>query len=208
MSDLTGTPRKAAKAIYLGLCYGEGGGKLAEDLGLPTRWAVRYGSWGTPIQYFEDWDDAVELNNEKNGFMWKVAGEEAQGIIDQFNDRAPYIKKLADYAKKRAEKKGKIRTVGGRVLNFELLDNGKYDECRRALNRLIQGSAADQTKRAMVEVDKAGHHIMLQVHDELDNSVEDKKEAEQISEIMQNAITGLVPFRVDTETGPNWGEIK
>ena len=208
MSDLTGVDRKYAKAIYLGLCYGEGGGKLAEDLGLSTRWAVRYGSWGTPIEYFDDWSDAVELNNEKNGFMWKVAGAEAQDIIDRFNDRAPYVKELADYAKKRAEKKGKVRTIGGRVLNFELLDSGKYDECRRALNRLIQGSAADQTKRAMVEVDKAGHDIMLQVHDELDCGVDDKAEAEEISRIMETSTTGLVPFRVDTELGPNWGEIK
>jgi len=207
MSDLTGLDRKSAKVVYLGLCYGEGGAKLCDDLGLPTRWALRAGSGG--IKFFETQQEALEKRKEfDNGFVWRAAGLEGQNIIDQFDDRAPFIRKLAKAASSRANMAGEIRTVGGRVLHFPKKDDGSYDWTHKALNRLIQGSAADQTKRALVDVDKAGHHVMLQVHDELDCSVADRAEGEEISRIMAEAIPGLVPFRVDTECGPNWGEIK
>ncbi|KKL51315.1 hypothetical protein LCGC14_2296770, partial [marine sediment metagenome] len=89
----------------------------------------------------------------------------------------------AKAAEKKVKKTGQIRTIGGRVLHFPQREDGTYDWCHKALNRLIQGSAADQTKRALVDVDKAGYWIMLQVHDELDCSVENRAEGEAISEI-------------------------
>jgi DNA polymerase I-like protein with 3'-5' exonuclease and polymerase domains len=78
----------------------------------------------------------------------------------------------------------------------------------KGLNRLIQGSAADQTKAAMVALHKAGFRILLQVHDEIALSVNNKDEAQEASQIMATAVNLEVPSRVDVEIGPSWGEAK
>ena len=64
------------------------------------------------------------------------------------------------------------------------------------------------TKKAMIELHKAGIIPHLQVHDELDISVKDDKEAKQVIEIMENAVRLEVPNKVDYESGNNWGNIK
>jgi DNA polymerase I-like protein with 3'-5' exonuclease and polymerase domains len=78
----------------------------------------------------------------------------------------------------------------------------------KALNRLIQGSAADMTKKAMIELHKEGIIPHVQVHDELDISIGSEKEAQRIKDIMEGAVTLEVPNKVDYEFGKNWGEIK
>ena len=78
----------------------------------------------------------------------------------------------------------------------------------KALNRLIQGSAADMTKKAMIELHKEGIIPHVQVHDELDISIGSDKEALRIKEIMESAVKLEVPNKVDYEFGKNWGEIK
>jgi DNA polymerase I-like protein with 3'-5' exonuclease and polymerase domains len=76
----------------------------------------------------------------------------------------------------------------------------------KALNRLIQGSAADQTKKAMLELSKEGYLAHIQVHDELDFSIGSKKDQNRIKEIMETCIELLVPSRVDIELGKDWGD--
>ncbi len=78
----------------------------------------------------------------------------------------------------------------------------------KALNRLIQGSAADMTKKAMVKLYEAGFLPHIQIHDELCFSISNEEEAEKIKDIMQTAIELEVPNKVDYESGPNWGTIK
>ena len=78
----------------------------------------------------------------------------------------------------------------------------------KALNRLIQGSAADMTKRAMVDLHKEGITAHIQIHDELDFSIESESHADKIKQIMEQAVNLEVPNKVDYESGPNWGEIK
>jgi len=75
----------------------------------------------------------------------------------------------------------------------------------KGLNRLIQGSAADQTKAAMAALHKAGFNLLLQVHDEIALSVRNIEEAREAADIMAKAVTLEVPSRVDVETGPSWG---
>ena len=77
----------------------------------------------------------------------------------------------------------------------------------RALNRLIQGSAADQTKKAMVDIFKEGITPLIQVHDELDISIYDEDQKKRIIEIMENTVPLRVPSQIDCEVGPSWGEI-
>ena len=77
----------------------------------------------------------------------------------------------------------------------------------KALNKLIQGSAADMTKKSMLDLYKEGIVAHIQIHDELDVSVESPKQAKKIVEIMENAVKLEIPNKVDYESGKNWGTI-
>lgn len=184
MAELTGLPRKQAKNLFLGKCYGMGGAKLCHELGLPTEWKF----------------------SAKLGKTIEVAGPDGAAIIDQFDRRAPYVKALAKKCEERAKQNGYITTILGRRCRFPKNDNGEFDWCHKALNRLIQGGSGDQTKAAMVAGDKAGYPLQLQVHDELDLTVRTREEAEGLAEIMRNVVPLCVPSRVDVEVGPSWGE--
>lgn len=185
MADLCSIERKPAKELFLGKIYGMGGGKLARKLGLPT----------------------IKKIHSKTGYEYDAAGPEAQAIIDQFNAGVPFVNKLADLAESQAKRYGYIITAGGRRCRFPSLGRGRYDWCHKALNRLIQGSSGDQTKAAMVAADEAGIRIQLQVHDELDLTVWDRREAEVLGDIMRDCIPCNIPPKIDIEIGPSWGEI-
>jgi DNA polymerase I-like protein with 3'-5' exonuclease and polymerase domains len=77
----------------------------------------------------------------------------------------------------------------------------------KALNKLIQGSAADMTKKAMLDLYNEGIIPHIQIHDELDISIENETQAKKIIEIMENAVKLEVPNKVDYEFGKNWGDI-
>ena len=209
MAELTGLDRYPAKTVYLGLCYGEGGAHLCDGLELPTRWACAWGKWDDrATQYFETQSEADALREELGeGFVWRAAGQEGQAILDKFDERAPFIRKVANAAKKRANERGYVTTILKRRLHF-VKEGGKYGWTHKAFNRVIQGSAADQMKKALVEIDAAGYWMMLQVHDEAGSSVEDRLEGERIGRIMRDTLPALVPFKVDVEIGPSWGEAK
>jgi DNA polymerase I-like protein with 3'-5' exonuclease and polymerase domains len=208
MAQLTGLPRKYAKNVYLGLCYGEGGAKLSTDCGVPTRWALTIGRGrDRKTEFYSTRSEALEARARAgDGYAYETAGVEGQKIIDTFDARAPWIRKLAAKASEVAKAQGFITTGGGRQLHFPQREDGSYDWAHKALNRAIQGTSADQTKEAIVQVDAAGYFLQLQVHDELNGSVRDRAEAECISTIMSNVLPARVPFRVDVEVGPSWGE--
>lgn len=178
--------KERAKTIYLGNAYGMGGAKAARGLGLPTKW--------------------IEM---RNGRWLEVAGDEAQRILDDFFRGVPFIPELNEKAAAVARKKGFVRTVLGRRLHFpRRMDGGPgYDFLHKAVNKIVQGSSADQTKKAMVDAAKAGIPLQLQVHDELDLSG-DRKTGKLLAEIMLAAVPCTVPHRVKPEAGPSWGELE
>ena len=129
----------------------------------------------------------------------------------------------------RAQQRGWIRTILGRRCRFDKweprtfgmhkpqtfedasLEHGSGNIKRaftyKALNKLIQGSAADMTKQAMVDLREAGIIPMIQIHDELNISFENEKQADEIKEIMEQAVPLKVPNKVDFEDGECWGDI-
>ena len=130
---------------------------------------------------------------------------------------------------RRAQDKGRVRTLLGRRCRFNLWEPNQFGIHKalpheealaehgpgikraftyKALNRLIQGSAADMTKKSMVDLYKEGITPHIQVHDELDISVESAEHADKIKKIMEGAVTLEVPNKVDYESGANWGDIK
>ena len=192
VADLVGIERTQAKTIGLGLMYGMGKNKLAISLG--------------------------------------VSKDEADELIVKYNKKVPFVKKLSDRCKYAADEKGVIRTKKGRKCRFDLWetrdfglhiaekyedavakygkDNIKRAYTYKALNRLIQGSSADQTKQSMLDCYKAGHLPMLQIHDELCFNIKDEAHAKEIQKIMQNAIEFKVPSVVDYGLGKSWGDAK
>jgi len=79
----------------------------------------------------------------------------------------------------------------------------------KAFNRMIQGSAARQIKKAMVEIHRAGYSPLLQMHDELAFSFSSKDAGNICSKIMENVMSNItVPMLTDVEWGPNWGALK
>jgi DNA polymerase I-like protein with 3'-5' exonuclease and polymerase domains len=77
--------------------------------------------------------------------------------------------------------------------------------CIRDSNKLIQGSAADMTKQAMVHCYEAGYLPLLQVHDELVFSVKSQEDVDNICRLMEEAVQLDIPNKVDAEIGKNWG---
>lgn len=184
MADLTGLPRKEAKIVYLGLCYGMGGPKLARSLGLPTK----------------------RVQHKRTKRWMEVAGDEAQAILDAFDKHAPFVRQLGDKAQETAKVRGYIRTACGRKCHFPEDEFGNYDWTQKAMNRLIQGSAADQTKSAMVAADEAGFYLQIQVHDELGQTVDSIGRAIDLADIMREVVPMNVPSKVDVDIGSSWGE--
>ena len=92
------------------------------------------------------------------------------------------------------------------------MDNFKYHYkpafTYKALNRLVQGSAADMTKKAMVLLYEKGILPHIQIHDELCVSVKDKEQAGTIQKIMETAISLLIKNKVSYKKGTSWGNIK
>jgi DNA polymerase I-like protein with 3'-5' exonuclease and polymerase domains len=192
VADLVGIERTQAKTIGLGIMYGMGKNKLALSLG--------------------------------------VTKDEADELITKYNKKVPFIRKLSDRCKLAADEKGVIRTKKGRKCRFdkwetrdfglhqaETFDNAvaKYgkDNIKRAftykaLNRLIQGSSADQTKQSMLDCYNAGHLPMLQIHDELCFNIKDEAHAKDIKNIMEDSIEFKVPSVVDVGLGKSWGDAK
>jgi DNA polymerase I-like protein with 3'-5' exonuclease and polymerase domains len=191
VADMAGITRSQAKTIGLGLMYGMGKSKLAVSLDLQV--------------------------------------DEASELIAQFHAKVPFLKGTIAAVQKRIEypaSGGSIRTLLGRKCRFPLWEPMAwglnkalpYEEAAakygtqikramtyRGLNKLMQGSAADQTKKAMVELHKAGFTMMLSVHDEIALSVDTKEEAESAAEIMRSCVSLEVPSKVDVEVGDTWG---
>ena len=155
--------------------------------------------------------------------------QEAEELFNKYHDRVPFVRDLMHETSRWASREGEIRTLLGRGCRFDKWEPAqfgmhtpmtwedavkKYGENRirraftyKALNKLIQGSAADMTKKSMLDLYKEGIIAHIQIHDELDLSVESKKQADKIIEIMENAVKLAVPNKGDYESGKTWGDI-
>lgn len=191
VADLAGIDRKKAKTINLGLSYGMGRQRLTQALG--------------------------------------ISENEAEELFNKYHRNVPFIKGLSNACMRRASNKGYITTILGRRCRFDMYETtnensiplpynqavekwGKEGLIRaytyKALNRLIQGSAADMTKKAMLDLWQEGYVPYIQIHDELDIGVSKQKEMENIKEIMENCVKLQVPNVVDVEIGKSWGSVK
>jgi DNA polymerase I-like protein with 3'-5' exonuclease and polymerase domains len=196
VADMAKIPRKQAKTINLGMMYGMGVNKLSDQLDIPV--------------------------------------DEAKKLVSQYHDRVPFVKMLMHGVMNKLNSRqssGSIRSILGRKCRFDLWEPdtfamnkalplkdalNEYGPTTRlkraytykALNRLIQASAADMTKKAMVDIHKLGITPLIQIHDEVAVSVSSKDQVDSIVHAMENAVKLGVPSKVDVEIGPSWGESK
>ena len=192
VADIANIDRKKAKTINLGLFYGMGRAKLQTQLG---------------------------INDE----------DEAKELLADYHYKVPFIKQLIKNVMDRAQERGRIRTLLGRLCRFDMWEPKQFGVHKpltyevacseiglggikraftyKALNKLIQGSAADMTKKAMVDLHSEGIIPMVQLHDELDISIKDEAQSKKIIDIMENAVPLEIPNKVDYESGKNWGSI-
>jgi DNA polymerase I-like protein with 3'-5' exonuclease and polymerase domains len=192
VAKMAGISRNQAKTINLGLFYGMGKAKLQAELGLNTK-------------------------------------EETEVLFNQYHNNVPFVKELMNKTSQFAQTSGSIGTLLGRRCRFNKWEPAtfgmhtamSFEEAERtygrgrirramtykALNKLIQGSAADMTKKAMLDLYREGIIPHIQIHDELDISVIDDNQAKKIVEIMEGAVTLAIPNKVDYESGETWGDI-
>lgn len=191
MVELTGLVRKVAKNIALGRAYGLGGAGFCKQTGFPIRTYVKK-------------VNGVEKTIE-------VAGPEGQAALDQFDAAVPFVGALSKECQNRAQRRGYITTIKGRRCRFSTPRVSGSDGRAfpyKALNRLIQGSAADQMKAAMLAVwRELGHVPHVTVHDELGISVQDERQAQEIARVMEDCVPMLLPSKVDLSVVENWGEV-
>jgi len=192
VADMANISRTNAKTINLGLFYGMGKAKLQAELGLNSK-------------------------------------AEAENLFNQYHENVPFVKDLMNYTSRHAQTAGSIGTLLGRRCRFDKWEPDQFgmhkamsfEEAERtygrgrirramtykALNKLIQGSAADMTKKAMLDLYNEGIIPHIQIHDELDISIQSDQQAKKIVEIMENAVTLAIPNKVDYESGSTWGDI-
>ena len=194
VAEMANIPRKQAKTINLGIMYGMGVNKLSNQMDIDL--------------------------------------EEARALIKKYHNRVPFVKGLMNGVINRLNDKassGSIRSLMGRKCRFDTWEptsfamhkalpykeavqtHGDTTALKRAytykaLNRLIQASAADMTKKAMVDIYKSGRTPLIQIHDEMAMSVKDEDEAREVRDIMVNALPLEIPNKCDIDLGPSWGE--
>jgi len=141
-------------------------------------------------------------------FGWDI--EYAYEILNIYHSRAPYIKTTISAVEDVARRRGYIRTFLKRRSHLRDPKKAYTMYCR-----LVQGSAADLMKKAMLECFKSGLfntlHPHITVHDELDVSVPKTRAgveaAEEMQYIMEHALELKVPIKAEAEIGPNWADI-
>lgn len=197
--------RSMAKTIFLGLSYGMGGSKLCHSLLYPTVMAVYDPASRRAIS--AESPEGKKLK-EQGKRVFEAAGEEGQKLLDRFDESVPFVKALNRVCSNAANKTGYVRTMAGRKCRFPKDKDGNYEFTHKSLNRIVQGSSADQVKQALVALDENKFFMVATIHDEICCSVKNEQEGKKIAEIMENVYKLSVPSKCDIEIGISWGEAK
>ena len=224
VADMADISRTQAKTINLGLFYGMGKAKLQAELGVTKDEAeTLFNKYHDHVPFVKNLMNNTSKDSAASGYIttllkrrcrfnkWEL-NEYTPGVLSPPMTKAEAIEKsiIKQFENEKERQKYKLEL---NETTLEKIKSNIRPKVRRAytykaLNKLIQGSAADMTKKAMLDLYKEGIVPHIQIHDELDISVVDKKQAEQIIEIMEKAVTLKVPNKVDYEHGNSWGEIK
>jgi DNA polymerase I-like protein with 3'-5' exonuclease and polymerase domains len=223
VADMAEIDRKEAKTINLGLFYGMGKAKLQNELNVSKDKADElFNTYHGRVPFVKQLMNQVMSAAQSKGQIKTLLGRRCRFpkyepilrgsdwgtfVPAEDHDTMLELKEMGPHLK---DRDGKVLkdTKGNPKKNYWYNNSTRRAFTYKALNKLIQGSAADMTKRAMVNLYKEGLIGHIQIHDELDFSIESESQAKKIKDIMENAVDLKVPNKVDYESGPNWGEIK
>ena len=223
VAQLANIDRKEAKTINLGLFYGMGKAKLMNELSVTKEKADElFANYHNMVPFVKQLMNKIMTVSQAKGQIKTLLGRrcrfpkyepilrgsdwgtfvhaEDHERMEELKDMGPYLKDNEDNFITDED--------GNKRKNYWHGNPTRRAFTYKALNKLIQGSAADMTKKAMVDLYKEGHLAHIQIHDELDFSIESDSQADKIKDIMEKAVELKVPNKVDYESGPNWGEIK
>jgi DNA polymerase I-like protein with 3'-5' exonuclease and polymerase domains len=229
VAEMAGISRSQAKTINLGLFYGMGKAKLQAELGLSTKQEAEklFREYHNNVPFVKDLMNYTSDLANSEGYIATIGGRRCRFNKWELNEFNPGVMS----APMSTEEEAKIKSIDKQKQKIE--DQYKYKielnemteedikkmnktikelepkvkRCftYKALNKLIQGSAADMTKQAMLNLYKEGIVPHIQIHDELDISVRDEQQAARIVEIMENAVKLAIPNKVDYESGEHLG---
>ena len=234
VAGLAKTTRKQAKTINLGLFYGMGKNKLAHSLELDDEESKElFDQYHRRVPFIRELSNGLQKFAERNKNIFTLEDrfcrfdkwEPIDKEWDQERRIFVYSEQEEIDGKKQIVKipvpvmplkQAKDHYLANRSRSLSINDpNCEFFEKHyrpaftyKALNRLIQGSAADMTKKAMVELHKKGIVPHIQMHDELCISVDSEEKATEIKETMENASILSIPNKVNYKKGANWGTIK
>ena len=214
VADMAGVTRTHAKTINLGIMYGMGIGKLAATLGdIPFQEAKELrNEYDEKVPFIRALASSVMDVASKRSELRTLLGRKCRFPMRELKGYSKEYKKPI-HAEKLEERWADVLNtpVEERDKNWASMNPERYQVAfvYKALNRLIQASAADQTKQAMKDCMDHGHWPMLTVHDELCFSIESDEQVAEIKGLMENCAPGLsIPSKVDVGLGKNWGSAK
>ena len=223
VAKLANIDRSQAKTINLGLFYGMGKAKLMNELSVTKEKADElFSQYHSNVPFVKQLTNGVMDAAQQKGRIKTLLGRRCRfpkyepilrgsdwGTFVPAQDHETMLE-LKEMGPHLLDDDGKVvnDVDGNPKKNYWHRNGHRRAFTYKALNKLIQGSAADMTKKAMVDLYKEGHLAHIQIHDELDFSIQSESQAKEIKDIMENAVDLKVPNKVDYESGPNWGEIK
>lgn len=199
VAEMTKLPRKKAKDVNFAKAFGAGVPKFALMTGMGIDEAKQVmGQYDEEMPFVKLLGDLCARTANQRGYVRLIDG--ARSRYEMWEPRWQDGDFLA--AVNHEEAVRRIRDKHHPWYQKKL----KRAMTHKAMNSLIQGSAARQTKMVMRAQYQAGLLPMLQMHDELDHSFDDKKMSDLAEEIMRDTVKLEVPVVVDVEFGTNWGE--
>lgn len=195
VADMTGLPRRNAKDVNFAKVFGAGIPQFASMTGL--------------------------------------APDRAKQIMEQYDEQLPFPRALSQECSQLANQRGWVRMIDGARAHYDRWEPAWRDGnayvavhsqeaarkkwpgqrlkrafTHKAMNALIQGSAARQTKIGMVQCWREKLVPLIQMHDELSFSFSNQRDAVRAAEIMRDAVRLEVPMLVDAEFGASWGDAR
>jgi len=210
--------RREAKTVNFGIIYGMGIDSLAKNLGISRGEAEAFrkkydekipfvkATLQTASERAQNRGYVLTILNRRRRFnLWEPADWELSKKVNAMRSQEAMIKEVDRIILEARKNKEEIPRPGTRRAGVH-----------RALSAVIQGSAADLIKKAMVDCYEAGVFKVLYphltVHDELDESVPrtsgGREAFDEMVHLMEEAIKFKVPVVVDASLGENWGGAK
>lgn len=209
--------RSHSKTLLLGINYGMGVDKLAEDLGVTVAKAkdLKY-KFLDAVPLIKEVQSRSSSRVKTDRKITTIAGREIP--FDRFQRRLTYDQRMAIKEKNPEDPILTDTFTYSELLEKHegsqkfIIDNYEVAYAYRGLNYIIQGSCADITKQAMINCYKEGLVPCLTVHDELDFILKDDEtlpsKIETIRRCMEDTYKLHVPMKVDIEVGKSWGELE